>query len=264
MASAEYAPLLGMFGSLDSRVKELDEILDAASDQKGAGRRAVINQLVTASQETIDSVVAQFIAQLGQMDDEKKYGVYFGVLRGLRGEFDEPGTQFAESLVEQRPQITVDPAEVLEANNERSDKVGQMKHLKAILEAVSSTDPELAEEVKGLKVPRRRSTGGPRGKRAISYYSWTIDGAEFDGNLTEVAKKLGYARPADLRDEMKVAEINLTKPKDVIEFTTSGGNVLVGTKDADAPDWEDVPDEAEDDEDEDDDETNEVSELANI
>jgi hypothetical protein len=256
MASAEYAPLLGMFESLNGRVKELDEILDAASDQKGAGRRAVINQLVTASQETIDSVVAQFIEQLGQMDDEKRYGVYFGVLRGLRGEFDEPGTAFAESLVEQRPQITVDPAEVLAANNERSDKVGQMKHLKAILEAVAPEDAE------GLKVPRRRSTGGPRGKRAISYYTWTIDGAEFDGNLTEVAKKLGYARPADLRDEMKNAEINLTKPKDVIEFTTSGGNVLVGTKDADAPDWEDVPDEADDDED--DDETDEVAELANI
>lgn len=256
MASAEYAPLLGMFETLNSRVRELDEVLDAASDQKGAGRRAVINQLVTANQGMIDSVVAQFVEQLGQMDSEQKYGVYFGVLRGLRGQFDEPGTAYAESLVEQRPTIAVDPEEVKLANEERSDKVGQMKHLKAILEAVA---PEDAAE---LKVPRRRSTGGPRGKRAISYYSWTLDGAEFDGNLTELAKKLGYARPADLRDEMKSASINLTKPKDVIEFTTSGGNVLVGTKAADAPDWEEVDDSDEDD-DEDEDE-DEASELANV
>lgn len=255
MASAEYAPLLGMFEALNSRVRELDEVLDAASDQKGAGRRAVINQLVTNNQTMVDSVVSQFIEQLNTMDDESKFGVYFGVLRGLRSTFDESGTTFAESLVEQRPTVAVDPAEVTAANNERSDKVGQMKHLKAILEAVA---PEDAAE---LKVPRRRSTGGPRGKRAISYYTWTLDGAEFDGNLTELAKKLGYVRPADLRDEMKAAEINLTKPKDVIEFTTSGGNVLVGTKDSDAPDWNDVDVE---DDDDDDDETEETTELANV
>lgn len=260
MASAEYAPLLGMYEALNSRVKELDEVLDAASDQKGAGRRAVINQLVIAQDSTVKSIVAQFTEQFAAMDDEQKFGVYFGVLRGLRSEFDENGVAFAESLVEQRPVVTVDPAEVTLANEERSDKVGQMKHLKAILDAVA---PEDAAE---LKVPRRRSTGGPRGKRAISYYdnSWTIDGVSIEGSLTDVAKKLGYTRPADLRDEMKAANINLTKPADVIEFTTSGGNVLVGTKAADAPDWNDVDVEEDDDEDEDEDETEEDSELANV
>lgn len=258
MASAEYAPLLAMFEALNSKVKELDEILDAASDQKGAGRRAVINQLVAASQDTVDSVTAQIISGLAEMSDDQKYGVYFGVLRGLRSEFDEQGIAFAESLVETRPQVQVDPAEVTAANSERSDKVGQMKHLKAILEAVA---PEDAAE---LKVPRRRSTGGPRGKRAISYYSWTLDGVEFDGNLTELAKKLGYARPADLPDEMRAAEINLTKPKDVIEFTTSGGNVLIGTKAADAPDWDEIPDEGEEDDEDENDSDEETSELANV
>lgn len=256
MASAEAAPLFGMFESLASRVKELDEVLDAASDQKGAGRRAVINQLVSSNQGMVDSVVSQFIEQFKSMDEAAKFGVYFGVLRGLRSEFDESGTAYAESLVESRPQVQVDPEEVKAANDERSDKVGQMKHLKAILEAIAPEDSA------DLKVPRRRSTGGPRGKRAISYYSWTIDGEDFDGNLTEVAKKLGYNRPADLRDEMKAAEINLTKPKDVIEFTTSGGNVLVGTKSDDAPDWEEIPDE-EGDEDEDEDET-EDNGLVNV
>lgn len=263
MASAEAAPLFAMFEALSSKVSELDEILDAASDQKGAGRRAVINQLVTSNQEMVDSVVAQFVQQLQDKAPEEKFGVYFGVLRGLRGEFDENGIAYAESLVETRPQVTVDPAEVTAANEERSDKVGQMKHLKAILEAVA---PEEATE---LKVPRRRSTGGPRGKRAISYYddSWTIDGVATEGSLTDVAKKLGYKRPADLRDEMKAGEnpINLTKPPDVIEFTTSGGNVLVGTKAADAPDWEEIPDEgADDDEDDDDETTEEGSELVNV
>lgn len=257
MASAEYAPLMAMFEALSTRVKALDEILDAASDQKGAGRRAVINQLVSSNQSMVDSVVSQFIEQFKSMDDAQKFGVYFGVLRGLRSEFDETGTAYAESLVESRPQVQVDPEEVKIANDERSDKVGQMKHLKAILEAVA---PEEAAE---LKVPRRRSTGGPRGKRAISYYTWTIDGEDFEGNLTEVAKKLGYNRPADLRDEMKAAEINLTKPKDVIEFTTSGGNVLVGTKSADAPDWDEISDEDED-ENGDEDEDEETSELANV
>jgi len=255
MASAEAAPLLQMYATLDQRVKSLDEILDAASDQKGAGRRAVINGLVSTNQEMVDSVVAQFVEQFRQMDDAAKFGVYFGVLRGLRSEFDEPGIAYAESLVDSKPVVPVDPEDVKAANDERSAKVGQMKHLKAILDAVAP------EESVDLKVPRRRSTGGPRGKRAISYYTWTIDGEDFDGNLTEVAKKLGYERPANLRDEMKAAEINLTKPKDVIEFTTSGGNVLVGTKSADAPEWEEVSDE-DSDEDEDDDETE--NELANV
>lgn len=260
MASAEYAPLLAMFEALNSKVKELDEILDAASDQKGAGRRAVINQLVTNNQTMVDSVTAQIVEGLADMTDEQKYGVYFGVLRGLRGTFDERGIEFANSLVETRPQVQVDPAEVTAANNERSDKVGQMKHLKAILEAVA---PEEAVE---LKVPRRRSTGGPRGKRAISWYAWTVDGNATDKNLTEIAKDMGYARPADLRDEMKAANINLTTPPDVIEFTTSGNVKLVGTKDANAPDWSEVDTENGDDEDEDEDEneTEEVAELANI
>jgi len=262
MPSAEAAPLLQMYAGLEAKVKELDEVLDAASDQKGAGRRAVINQLVTNNQSQVDSIVAQFVAALAETPPEEKFGVYFGTLRGLRNEFDEPGLAYAESLVEEKPQVQVDPAEVTAANEERSTKVGMMKNLKAILDAVDK------EAAAGLKVPRRRSTGGPRGKRAISYYTvWTVDGVEFEGNINELAKSLGYVRPADLRDEMKKADpaINLTKPPDTINFTTSGGNVLVSTKNADAPNWEELPDEESDeDDDEDETEAEETSELANV
>jgi len=247
--SIDVSPLVEMFRDSEAKVKALDEVLDAATDQKSAGRRAVINSLVANNEDEVNSIVEQFKAALAGSPPEHAFGVYFGVLRGLRNEFDENGVAYAESLVEQRPQVKVDPAEVERANADRSNKVEQLKHLRAIL-ATSLSE----EELEAFKVPRRRSMGGPRGKRAIGFYTWTVDGVPFEGNITELAKHLGYERPADLRDEMKVEVdgkplINLTKPPDVINFTTSGGNVLVGTKSADAPNWEEVPDEDADDDD---------------
>jgi hypothetical protein len=130
-----------------------------------------------------------------------------------------------------------------------------MKNLLNILRMMDKDRVE-AEE---LKVPRKRPTGGTRGKRQIGYYSWTVDGEATEDSLTEIAKKLGYEKSSELRGEMKAAGLNLTKPGPTIEFTTSGGVVLVGTRDADAPDYEDT--ESDDDDNETDDDEDEVEET---
>lgn len=246
--AAQVDTLLEMYTGLNTRVSELDEVLNAALDQKSAGRRAVINSLVSAVQETVDGVVNQLVSQLGNADDSVKFGVFYGVLRGLRENFEDKAQAFADSKVEERPTVSVDPTEVENANKERSDKVGQMKHLAAIIAAV---DPEVGET---LTVPRRRPGGGPRGKREITYYGFTLDGEAFEGSLTDLAKKLGYEKSVTLREEMRAAGINLTLPPLEFEFETSGGNKITAVRSADAPPREETDESVEDSDDDSDDE----------
>lgn len=244
--------LIPVYTDLMNRVTELDEILDAGLDTKSAGRRAVVNQLVKAQEESVVDALTQITRQLSVegVTDDVKYGYYFALVKALRAEFEEPGLAYADSLVETRPTVEVDPRELEAANAERSDKVTAIKNLFAIIklmdeEASNALDP----------VPRRRSLGGPKGKRAISFYTWNVNGVDFEGTLTEVAKQLGYEKPVALRDEMKEAGINLTKPPATINFETPGGDTIVGTRDPNAP--EIAPDEPESDDDDDDDDENE-------
>jgi hypothetical protein len=246
--------MLPVYNDLASRVAELDEILDAGLDTKSAGRRAVVNSLVKEQEARVDEAVKSFIEQLANADDAVKYGFYFGFVRGLRAEYEEAGQAYADSQVAERPQVQVDPAQLEIANKERSDKVTMMKNL---FEIIKVLDPEEAEKLD--KVPRRRSLGGPKGKRAISYYTWNVDGEDFDGTLGEVAKSLGYDKAVELRSEMKESGINLTTPPATINFTTPSGHVIVGTRDADAPENEpEEPDTDEADENEDEEETETV------
>lgn len=227
------ADVLEMVKDALAKVEQLDEVIDSASDQKGAGRRAVINRLVNDNEGNVKDLVAQIVDGFADEPDQVKFGVYFGLKRELSSVFDEQALAFADSLVESRPEAEKASAdEVKKANEERTKLVTVIKNLKGVLEV---TDPAAAE---GIKVPRKRPTGGARGKRAISFYTWTKDGEPFDGGITDLAKALGYERPADLRDQMKAAEINLTKPPAVINFTTPAGVVLIGTRSADAPDFD--------------------------
>ena len=255
--AVDTSQFVDIYKSTYDRIGELDEILDAASDQKSAGRRSVVNSLSNNVADQVADPVQSFISQLADKPEDFQYGFFFAFTRALKKEYEEKALAYADSLVAERPQVSVNPEEVEVANNERSDKITQLTHLFAIIEMV---DPEGAATLP--KVPRRRSLGGPRGKRAISFYTWTKDGVAFEGTLTQLAKVLGYEKGVDLRNEMKAAEINLSKPPVEIKFTTSGGVELIGTRSADAPDF-DSPDteDEEDDEDDDEDEDEEVTEA---
>jgi len=254
--------ILELYSETFAKVEQLDEVIDAASDSKGAGKRAVVNQMVKDNEENWKDLVDKISSGLEEdeegnsVPEQVKFGVYYGVVRELRNRLEDLASAYAESRVEARPETEKASAEeVSKANEERSKLVGVLKNLKGVLDA---TQPEIGAT---LKVPRKRPTGGARGKRAISFYNWTNNGEAFEGGITELAKALGYERPATLRDEMKAANINLTKPPVVINFTTPAGNVLVGTRAADAPDFDstEVAQTEDDDEDENEDETEAVS-----
>jgi len=223
---------IDLYNTTLSRVDELDEILDAGMDQKSAGRRAISNQLAKAQEEAVADVLSQFKAGIEDDSEDVKFGFYLAFMRGLRAEYEDEANAYCDSLVEKRPAQPVDMIELVKANEERSAAIAK---LKPISEVIKMMDPELYEKLPD--VPRRRSLGGAKGKRAVSYYSWNLDGEDFDGSLTELAKHIGYTRPADLRDQMKAAGINLTAPPATIEFTNPEGRKIVGIKDPNAPDW---------------------------
>jgi len=254
---AENPDLFAMFYTAEKRVAELDEIIDGATDQKSAGKRAVVNGLIEGSKEAVSDFAGQVIGELDKdtVPEDVRFGVFFGLVRELNKKFLDAATAYAESLVKTRPIVEVDPAELDKASTERNDTALIMKNLLNILKMVDAERVE-AEE---LKVPRKRSSGGPRGKRQLSFYSWTVNGAATENTLTEIAKSLGYEKAVELREEMKAAGLNLTKPGATIEFTTPSGAVLIGTRDADAPEPEDDTD---DDDDTDTDEEVEVEEDA--
>jgi len=231
---------------LHAALNEIDTTLDAASgDQKSAGKRKITNGLIEDSKESWEPIAESLVEQLRVADPAVQVGVYFGLIRALQNEFSKELGDVVEAMVEKAPveetvELSEEDAKAL--SKSRSEIYSKLKTLIGLAESFGQAD--------GMYAPKKRTGGrGKRGPRAISFFTWQVDGEDVE-NLKAVAEGYDqYEKTSDLTKAMREAEINLTKPEDRIEFTLPDGKILVGLNTAgeEVDDDDDDDDSAEDD-----------------
>lgn len=241
--------LMELHNQLHVAIDAIDEQLDSQTDSQAAGKRKITSELISDNEASWKPVVEQLVSQLTTAQVEVQIGFYYGLIRELGKVFGTPLSAKLDELVEAQPKIEVEviPPEQLEVlTKTRSELYAKIKSL---LEMAKNFGMD-----EGMKMPRKR-TGkkGKRGPRQISFFSWEIDGTDYE-NLKAVqeAYSVDYEKVSALTKAMRDAKLNLTEPGDRLEFTLPDGKVLIGTRDD-----EKVVNENEDTGEEDDDEDGE-------
>lgn len=210
----------------------IDEKLDAGSE--AATKRKYTTDLMeqfkpeweqnaTAIQNGLAS-----IAEAGEM--EKFAGIYIGLLRTLTNNFGKQYSAFVDAKVAEFPepseqdQVSAEERATLSA--ERSELAKQLKTIVEMAKTFGEPDAE------NWELPKKRGATGPRSKRALYEYTWTVDGQEMpedDDNPKGVSELLGFDKVSEFTQALRDAKINTTKPDP--EFTVSiKGKQLVASR----------------------------------
>jgi len=231
-------------------VNEIDPRLDAGS--AGATKRKFTNDLVSSHESEWKVVSDDMVAQLGNMTPEAQAGNFYGLIRALTSSFKENVDKWIE---DNSTGVVLDPSEV-PSDAEKSELQEQRKELytqiKTIISLAQSFNIETAEDWEAPVI--RRGSSGKRGKRALSLYTWSIDGQPVDDDSDTpkgVSVLLGFDKAADFTKALKAANINTTSPDPTFTVTINGKEVTASRVDDDE-DVEDDPTEpsTEDDDDE--------------
>lgn len=219
MTATANGSFIDIYYTLMETLKEIDTQLDAAGDQKAAGKRKITNDLIDEYKDVWEPVVAKLSEQLNSFEPSKRAGVYNGFVRALTKAFGEETSAFVETLVpaETEQTETVSPEVLASLQKTRSELYAQVKAIVNIAKQLDGTE---------LEMPARRYGGvGKRGKRALSNYKFTVDGAEVK-NLSEAAKNNGYEKSADLTKALRDAKVDTTNPPKEFSFTLPNGKTL--------------------------------------
>ncbi len=242
--------LRGMYSQLKSFIDEADEKLDSLSDTESAGRRKIGNDLMAATEEVWTPVVSGAVQQLGSMDQETRAGVYLGIIREFKKAFDKEVSDFLDSQVETAPKseplISADESKELQTS--RSEAYKQLKQVVELAVQFGEADENEWE------LPKvRRGSRGKRGKRALSFYTWSIDGEEVadeSNSPAGVAKLLGFDKAGMFTQYLRDNGVNTSTPEDTFEVVY-GEFTVSAVRDADAPETsedDEVDEEVDDDE----------------
>lgn len=231
-----------MWDQLLTTCAEIDEKLDSRSDSKSATKRSIINGYITENEASWKSVVDQFVGQLGELPVEKLAGIYYGIVRGLDSAFSAKVSAHLDSTVESAPKIEplISEEEVAPLTKIRSDIFSKLKSIK---ELASTFD-----QGEDWELPKRRTGAkGKRGKRALSFFTWSVEGDDKEyTKLAEIVELYpAYDKVGDLTKAMREAGLNLTKPEGNLEFTLPDGKTLTGFNGISA---DDTPEDDDDDE----------------
>ena len=231
--------VLQWYKRLFNQTAVLDESLDAGSE--AATKTKFRNEVVEKNKPFWENGVSQLSAQLTPLategdekfDMEKFVGTYLGIVRGLTSAFKTKTDEWIDAQVASLPK----PDESEKLSDEERTKVSKerselVKQIKTIIEMAKNFGEEGAEN---WALPSRRGAAGPRGKRILYTYDWSIDGQELEGDDNDpkgVAEKLGFAKVGDFTDWMRTQTVggkkfNTTKPP--ASFTMEyNGHQIVG------------------------------------
>jgi len=212
-------------------VNGIDEILDATADT--SGKRKFTNELVENSKDEWKSPVDQIVLQLNEMTEDIRAGVFYGMIRTLTSSFKDNIDQWIEKQVASQPKEEVETIsdEQKKALQERRSELS--KQVNAIIEMAytfndAQGDPENNPDPNWPKPKIRRGAFGKRGPRALSFYTWAVDGIGMEGdedNNKGVAKKLGFEKVSEFTAALKEAKINTTDPEEEFTVTIKGHEI---------------------------------------
>ena len=226
-------------------INDIDVKLDSLVDSDTAGKRKIGNDLVEATSGTFGAVVDQLVPQIREMDADTQAGVYLGLVRALRAAFDEEVSKLIEERAATLPKVAplVTEDEAKELSKARSELYQKAKSVVDLAKQFGNQD---------LDMPKmRRGSRGKRGPRALSFYTWAINGVavpEASDSVKGVSELLGFEKAADftkaLRDgrENEQDKVDTTNPPDEFTWTHPDGRIVTATRDED-----DTEDSTEDD-----------------
>ncbi|UOF81961.1 hypothetical protein [Caudoviricetes sp.] len=241
--------MVEVYQKLTAGIAELDEVLDAqTADAKTAGKRKLTNDLIEAETAAWEPIVDQLDKILAGIPVERQIGVYFGLVRALGSSYSNKLAAEVEALVNSQPTIEVEklsPEKIKEMSSVRSDLARQ---LSTLIQTLTNFGMNILPDGTEM-VPAKKRTGGrgPRGKRALSYFTWWIDDVEFENLKAVVEAYDSFEKVANLTKAFREAGIDTQKPGDRIDFTLPDGKILVGVKGEDAPETDSDADDDDDD-----------------
>jgi hypothetical protein len=226
------------FDELQGTLDDIDEKLDSRDGGASTIRTQVLKGLIAETEANWSKVLDQLVEHLSGEDvtDRARIGFYYGLVRGLDKKFGTEAKKSIESAVAEAPKIEplITEEEVEPLLESRKKVYAMIKSLRDMAEMFA--DPDL----ENMPAPRRRGGApkGKRGKRALSFFSWEIEGKEYD-SLKDVIEDVPiFDRVADLTAAMRAAKINTTNPGNTIEFELPDGRMLTGTNNNVDPDDE--------------------------
>jgi hypothetical protein len=238
-----------VYAKLHASIAEIDEVLDAqTADAKTAGKRKLTNDFIEAETATWEPIVNQLKELLEKVSPEKQIGVYFGIVRGLGTEYSTKLAAQIEALVSAQPVVEVEkisPETLKQLSATRSQLA---KQLSSLVETLVGFGMNILPDGTEMVVAKKRVGGrGPRGKRALSFFTWSVGDISY-ANLKEVVEAYdSFEKVANLTAAMRAAEIDTKNPGDRIEFTLPDGSILIGVKGEDAPETDSDADDDDDD-----------------
>jgi len=255
----EETQLRQMWNALMGQIGEVDGVLDSFSDAAAAGKRKLSNELVEKYQVSWEPVANKLSEQMDTFDEEKVVGAYLGLIRALATKYDTPVGEFLTKLVEDQPKsetpdMTEDQKKELSAS--RTKIFTQLKQIRDLAINFDEAVPVLDENgnitsVPGWELPKVRRGGfGKRGKRALGYYTWSIDGQDVEedaDNTKGVAAILGYEKVSEFTKALKTAGVETSKHEADFQVELKG-KVVTGTLVADSSDDDSGDDDDDDDE----------------
>lgn len=219
--------VLVIYKELMNLINQIDEKLDAGSEN--ARRKEFVDNLVSSHQSDWEPVTTALIPQMESMSSEQLAANYHGIIRALNAAYKNSVDNFVKESFEALPQEEVAQASEAEKKALSEERSKLYAQVKAVIPMAETFNVNLGDD----PMPKRRGAAGKRGPRALSLYSWTIDGAaldEDDNDPKGVAAALGFEKASQLTEYLKTVEvngkkINTTNPPEEFTFTYNGKEV---------------------------------------
>jgi len=227
---AEKSQTREWYEKLTEQVATIDEQLDAGSE--AAGIRKLTNTLVEANKAEWGAVVPSLAEELRNMEPAERAGNFYGFIREVSKLFKEEVDNWLKAEVENQPKS--DTPEVSEAEKKslseaRTALVKQIKMIVEMATLFNEIDP-----AKPWAIPARRGATGKRGKRALSLFTWQVDGVQMpstEDSVKGVSQKLGFEKQAEFTKALIAAGIKTATPEDEFEVIINGHTVTAQRED---------------------------------
>jgi hypothetical protein len=227
------------YEKLTEQVTAIDEQLDAGSE--AAGIRKLTNDLVTANKAEWGAVVPSLAEELRKMEPAERAGNFYGFIREVSKLFKEEVDNWLKEQVESQPKTETPETSEAEKKSLSEARTALVKQIKMIVEMATLFNEVEAD--KPWPIPGRRGATGKRGKRALSLYTWQVDGVQMpstEDSVKGVSQKLGFEKQADFSKALIAAGIKTATPEDEFSVTINGHTVTAQRED----DEEDAEDDA--------------------
>jgi hypothetical protein len=224
-------------------IEKLDEVIQASSGNKDAGKRALANQIASETETEFKKMVDNLVGALNKIDDVRVLvGATTAIQKAVRENFSENTDKFLSDLVESQQ---TDAPKV--SDEELASIIEKRRELVKIYGAMTQILEMLGQDVSDLPTPKKmsgpRGKQGPRGPRVPKNLQWSVDGKERSATTNTLSSMAATLfdppiKTAEFREFLTNAGFDFENIPANFETTLPSGKTLTATL-TDDPDEDD-------------------------